>query len=105
MSGKKGMKGWRKRDEWDWRELVGENHVLLIKLAKKFRIDMDEFTDEKIERIMNDPNKRKLFFKSLDIASAIVVKSLPTKINGEGIAPNITIQWKDSKDEELSLLR
>jgi hypothetical protein len=104
MAGKKGQKAWNKREEYDWRDLIQENKTLLFNLAKRFRVSGDNFSDESIAEIMNDPNKRRLFFKALDIASAVVVKSMPQKIEGDGVAPVIQISWKDS-DEKMSILR
>ena len=92
MAGRKGKSGgWNKREEIDWTELVQENKTILLNLAKRFRISADTFSDKNIEMIMSDPDKRKLFFKSLDIATAVVVKSMPTKVGSDGTLPDSVI--------------
>lgn len=94
MAGKKGRSGgWNKREDWDWSDLIGENKTLLLKLAKRMRIDAGDLEPEKLEAIMQNPDKRKLFFKSLDIATAVVVKSMPTKLEGTGEEGEIVIAY------------
>ena len=100
MPGKKGQKAWNKREEFDWRELIGENKTLLSKLGKRIRIECGDFEPETIEAIMNDPNKRKLFFKALDIAIAICVKSIPQKLEGAGEGGEIVIRIERAETNE-----
>lgn len=84
--------GWNKREEWNWRDLIKENKTILTKLAKHVRIKIKEFDDATLDEIFSDPKRAKLFFKALDIGTAICLKGMPTKIEGDGIMPEVIIQ-------------
>lgn len=97
MPGKKGQKGWNKREEFDWRDLVGENKTLLMKLAKKYNLKKfttkdGDFDEAEIDLILADRNKSKLFFKALDTATALCVKAMPNKVEGAGEDGEIVIR-------------
>lgn len=95
--------GWNKRQEYDWRDLISENKTFLLKLAKKYTKHIKDFEDEEIADIVSDPKKFKLMMKAIDVGTAICIKAMPSKIEGEGLAPNILIQWS-GEDEEMPLL-
>lgn len=88
---------WTKQHEYDWKELIAESTSMLLKIARHYRLKMKSFNEEKIAKIMQDPDQRRLFMKCIEVATAVVLKSMPTKL--EGAQTNMVFFLPEKRDE------
>ena len=90
---------WTKQHEYDWKELIAESTSMLLKIAKHYRLKIKTFNEEKVAKIMKDPNQRRLFLKCIEVATAVVLKAMPTKL--EGAQNNMIFFLPEKKDEDV----
>ena len=71
MAGKKGQKAWNKREVYDFQDLIELSKGDLMRLGMKYKCKAGKEDD-------------KMYKRWLEIATAIVIKAMPTKLNGNG---------------------
>ena len=85
MAGKKGQIAWNKREVYDFNDLIKLSKSDLLRLGMRYRSKAGKVDD-------------KMYKRWLEIATAIVIKAMPTKLNGSGIGIQL-ILIRDKQEE------
>lgn len=81
MPGKKGQKGWNKREEYEWRDIWALSKSDLMNLAKYFKRQIVKHKDFETA-YSQDADFKRLYHKWLEISTTVFVKGIPQKIEG-----------------------